>query len=51
MRKILFIFSLIGFTSAAAFAQTVQDAFSISENDYEGTARSVAMGNAVTALG
>lgn len=51
MRKILFIFSLIGFTSAAAFAQTVQDAFRISENDYEGTARSVAMGNAVTALG
>ena len=33
------------------FAQTAYDAFLFSENNYEGTARSVAMGNAFTALG
>ena len=35
----------------ASFAQTAYDAFLFSENNYEGTARTVAMGNAFTALG
>ena len=35
----------------AASAQTVGDAFLLSENNYEGTARTIALGNAVTALG
>lgn len=34
-----------------AGAQTAYDALTFSENNYEGTARSVAMGNAFTALG
>ena len=50
MRKtaITIIFSL---AAAAAQAQTAYDALMFSENHYEGTARSVAMGNAFTALG
>ena len=35
----------------SAQAQTIYDALLFSERDYEGTARSVAMGNAFTALG
>ena len=38
-------------TSASASAQSAYDAWLLSENNYEGTARSVAMGNAFTALG
>ncbi len=34
-----------------SYAQTAYDALLFSENNYEGTARSVAMGNAFTALG
>ncbi len=37
--------------AAYANAQTAADAFLFSENNYEGTARTVAMGNAFTALG
>lgn len=37
--------------AGAAYAQTAYDALSFSENNYEGTARTVAMGNAFTALG
>ena len=37
--------------AAASYAQTAYDALLFSENNYEGTARSVAMGNAFTALG
>ena len=51
MRKAALIFLL---TVAAAFpghAQTAYDAFLFSESNYEGTARTVAMGNAFTALG
>lgn len=33
------------------YSQTVQDALTFGSNDYEGTARTVAMGNAFTALG
>jgi len=35
----------------AAFAQSVDDALLISSNNYEGTARTMGMGNAVTAVG
>ena len=50
MRKtaITIIFSL---AAVALQAQTAYDALMFSENNYEGTARSVAMGNAFTALG
>ena len=34
-----------------ANAQTMYDALRFSENNYEGTARTIAMGNAFTALG
>ena len=50
MRKtaITIIFSL---AAVALQAQSAYDALMFSENNYEGTARSVAMGNAFTALG
>ena len=38
-------------SAAAAYGQTAYDALTFSENNYEGTARTVAMGNAFTALG
>ena len=38
-------------SGAAAFAQNAYDALKFSEQYLEGTARSVAMGNAFTALG
>ena len=37
--------------AAAAYGQTAYDALTFSENNYEGSARTVAMGNAFTALG
>ena len=37
--------------AASASAQNAYDALNFSESNYEGTARSVAMGNAFTALG
>lgn len=42
---------LLTLATAAAYAQTAYDGLLFSENNYEGTARSVAMGNAFTALG
>ena len=42
---------LLSLAAVAAYAQTAYDALLFSENNYEGTARSVAMGNAFTALG
>ena len=51
MRKAAFTFLLTAFYSLAAHAQTAYDAWLFSENNYEGTARTVAMGNAFTALG
>lgn len=45
---ILVTFLISGITS---FAQTAHDALNLAETDYEGTARTVAMGNAFTALG
>lgn len=50
MKKIFVAASLLAF-SAAAGAQTMYDAIEFSQNHYFGTARSMAMGNAVTALG
>lgn len=38
-------------TAVCGYAQNAYDALLFSENNYEGTARSVAMGNAFTALG
>ena len=42
---------LLAAMTVCAHAQTAYDALRYSENNYEGTARSVAMGNAFTALG
>ena len=51
MKKTVFTIVLTIAASVGAFAQTAYDAWLFSENNYEGTARSVAMGNAFTALG
>ena len=50
MRKTAFLISFI-LAAVATQAQTAYDAMLFSERNYEGTARSVAMGNAFTALG
>lgn len=50
MRK-TFITILLTMTGAIGYAQSAYDGLLFSENNYEGTARSVAMGNAFTALG
>lgn len=50
MRKIVITILLV-LIATASYAQTAYDAFLFSENNYEGTARTVAMGNAFTALG
>ena len=49
--KKLAITIILSLATAAAFAQNANDAYMFSENQYEGTARSLAMGNAFTALG
>ena len=51
MKKTAITILLAAMSMAAAHAQTAYDALRYSENNYEGTARSVAMGNAFTALG
>ena len=50
MRKTAFLI-LFALAAMSVQAQTVYDALRFSEKNYEGTARSVAMGNAFTALG
>lgn len=50
MRKTAITFLLM-VTAFASYAQSAYDGLLFSENNYEGTARSVAMGNAFTALG
>lgn len=50
MRKTALII-LMTFATVCSYAQTAYDALLFSENNYEGTARTVAMGNAFTALG
>ncbi len=49
--KKTFITILLSLTALGASAQNAYDALNFSENDYEGSARTVAMGNAFTALG
>lgn len=43
--------ALLSLAAAAAGAQTLSEALTYSGNDYYGTARSIALGNAMTALG
>ena len=50
MRKTAITLLLMA-TAAGAYAQNAYDALNFSENNYEGSARTVAMGNAFTALG
>jgi hypothetical protein len=50
MRKIA-ITIILSLATAASYAQTAYDALMFSENNYEGTARTVSMNNAFTALG
>lgn len=51
MKKTALTILLTAFAAMAAHGQSAYDAWRFSENIYEGTARSVAMGNAFTALG
>lgn len=50
MKKIITLIASLAIGSAA-FAQTAADAIKLSQEHWEGTARSMAMGNAFTALG
>ena len=50
MKKTALTILLTVAACVCSFAQTAYDAWLFSENNYEGTARSVAMGNAFTAL-
>jgi len=50
MKKIMTLFLSLT-VAAGLFAQTAEDALNIAQEYYEGTARSMAMGNAFTALG
>ena len=50
MKRTIFILTLF-VSCAVSYAQTAYDALNLSSTNYEGTARSVAMGNAFTALG
>lgn len=51
MKKITIITALALLASAGMQAQTAYDAYVFSQNNYGGTARSIAMGNAMTAVG
>ena len=51
MKKTLITIFLSAAAIGALNAQTVEDALTLSENNYEGTARTIALGGAVTALG
>ena len=51
MRKTAFIIFLTVMTAFTGYSQSAYDAWRFSQNEYEGTARSAAMGNAFTALG
>ena len=51
MKKIFTIASVLLATCIGAGAQTMYDAINYSENNYVGTARSAALGNAMTAVG
>ena len=51
MRKIVLTTLTVLASALTGFAQTAYDAYLFSETNYEGTARTMAMGNAFTALG
>ena len=51
MRKVALTILIAAASAFAGYAQTAYDAFLFSENNYEGTARTMAMGDAFTALG
>lgn len=51
MKKIFFTSIAILVLAATAGAQTMSDALTFSQNNYYGTARSMALGNAMTAVG
>ena len=51
MKKTALTILMTAVAAVCTHAQTAYDAWMFSENNYEGTARSVAMGNAFTALG
>ena len=51
MKKTALIILLTAMTAFSGFGQSAYDAWRFSQNEYEGTARSAAMGNAFTALG
>ena len=51
MKKIVFTAAILMAATALASAQNMYDAITFSQNEYLGTARSLSMGNAVTALG
>lgn len=51
MKKTALTTILMALVTVSGFAQTAYSALMLSENDYEGTARTAAMGNAFTALG
>ena len=51
MKKQTIAILLLAAFAADAGAQTVADALRFSDNNYYGTARSISMGNAFTALG
>ena len=50
MRKAIFT-ALLSLSAIAAGAQTMYDGLTFSQNNYYGTARSIGMGNAMTAVG
>ena len=50
MKKITTLFLILA-TAAGLYAQSADEALTIAQDRYEGTARSMAMGNAFTALG
>jgi len=51
MKKIALLFGIVLGTASVVSAQTMYDALTFSETDYYGTARSLALGNAMTAIG
>ena len=51
MKKTASVIIILAAMSAFGHAQTASDAILFSSTDYEGTARTMAMGNAFTALG
>ena len=51
MKKTALIILLTAMSALSSFGQSAYDAWRFSQNEYEGTARSAAMGNAFTALG